>query len=69
MIEYRINISNTKNSRSFLKHGNISNTDTQLVVNSEELDASPGDILQLTFMVLNIDSQDFETYASNDNGK
>ena len=69
MIEYKINITNINNSRNSLTLGNISSTDTQLVVNSTKLDASPGDVLQLIFMVFNIDSQDFETHAPNDSGK
>ena len=69
MIEYRINITNINNSRNSLTLGNISSTDTQLVVNSTKLDASPGDVLQLIFMVFNIDSQDFETHAPTDSGK
>ena len=69
MIEYRIDINNTNNFRSSVKNGNISNTDTLLVVNSTELDANPGDVLQLIFMVFNIDSQQFQTYAYNNSGK
>ena len=69
MIEYRIEINNTNNFRSSVKNGNISNTDTLLVVNSTELDANPGDVLQLIFMVFNIDSQQFQTYAYNNSGK
>ena len=69
MIEYRIGVNNTNNFRSFVKNGTISNNDTQLIVNSNEIDASPGDVLQLIFMVFNIDSQEFQTYAYNNNGK
>ena len=69
MVEYRIAINNTNNSRSSLKNGYVTKNDTRLVVNSNELDARPGHVLQLIFMVFNIDSQEFQTYASNNSGK
>ena len=69
MIEYRIVINNTNNSRSSVKNGTISNNDTQLILISDQLDASLGDLLQLVFMVFNIDSQEFEIYAYNNSGR
>ena len=69
MIKYIIDINNTKNSIRSVKIGNIVNEDTHLVVNSTELDASPGDVLQLEFLLFNIDSQEFQAYAYNNSGK
>ena len=63
-IDYNINIKNINNSKSITpSSGKLNETNIRLSINVQEVEAIPGDVLQVTLFLFNIDSQDFQIYA------
>ena len=69
MVKYNITITNTNNFQSSSKSVYLNSTDTHLVVDFMPFNAMPGEALQLDAMIFNIDSQEFEPFEMNENGK